>query len=823
MRTVLQKSVLVVLCVFMELCCASAQLVEEKTEAARKAEKELLDLVGKKKVSLDFDNASLEYIIQSLKDQTGINMIIAPNVKASDLKLTAHLKDVSLATALKCLLSYEGLDYWATEQTLVIATRTAAFRRRLETRVYDISDLLFTPRDFHPNGDSMFLEDSCYNNEPCSPYSADSIVQLVRTVTEQFVWLEDECMVELRGRNLFVRHLPEVHARIEYFLDDLRREREFQIRIVGHLVELDAATVLEIAEKKGIALSQSEAEKLLDSARKKGKVLESFVVNCFNGQRNGISSGKTYDYLKDYDMQVAAEATVADPVPGNVFDLFRVDFHPFADATGDMVRVTTCFSVSKVETPIQAVTADAGVVQLPLVRGRAAATTLEIRNGTYAALEIGAGFSPGTSLCLLFTVRVARREKIEDKIEKQLFLERTLARKAAREKLAGVRLGVDFRSTALTEVFHYLRKNTKFNFFIANDLLRSMVADRMVLNFSSRDASLAEILDRISDFHPVRFEPVDEVIAVVSPGEVFEEPLLRRYYVGDFLQGEPNFALPEEARTLGITPGRKVFDAGAQIGAAFAAEEVTPVLSADDLVELLRSDIAPDTWDDPSVSLDYDQAVGLLVAHSVEVHERIARLIEKCRGARRRMLNLDVRFLEIPRAHLAAMLDAGGEDVLLIDEKSRRKLIETAIQGKESKLWKGFNLTCMNNQRVYACDIIRQQALVDYDVQISTKALAHDPIISTLTLGAAVEFTGTIDATGRAVKVEVNNYGGIGGSAEVVKIAGGNIQLFQAQRLHTTTTATVPDGRTLVVFTTTPAPNLPDSVFLILVRPAIVR
>ncbi len=822
MRTVLQKNLSAVMCFLAGLGCVSGQTIVEKSEAAKQAETEMLELAGKKKVSLDFDNASLEYIIQFLKEQTGINMVIAPNVDASSLKLTAHLKDVSLATALKCLLSFEELDYWAAENVLVISTWTTAFRRRLETRVHDVGDLLFAPKDFYPKEIFLYSED-LYPDDWCySHYPAEAIVELVKAAAGRLAWEAEECMAEIQEQNLFVRQLPEAHARIEYFLSDLRREREFQIRIVGHLVEMDKTTAVDIAEKKGASLSQAEAEKLLDSVQKKGKVIDSFAVNCFNGQRNGISSSKAHDYLRDYDRQVAAEAVVADPVTGSVFDLLNIDFHPFADAAGETIRLTTRFSVSKVETPIPSLTADAGVVQLPVVTGRVVATTLEVKNGTYAALEVGSGFGSGTSLALLFTIRVAKREKIEDKVAEQLFQERALARKATREKLGKARLAVDFNGAALNEVFDYLRKNTKFNFFIMNELLRSMVADEMVLTFSSKDASLAEILDRISDFHPVRFEPVDEVIAVVSPERVFEEPLLRRYYLGDFLQGESEFRLPGEARNLGLTPHMKV-SYGAAMGTAFAAEELAPVLSAEDVFHLIRSNVASDTWDNQYVSIDYVSSVGLMVTHSVEVHQRIAQLIEQFRGARRRMLNLDVRFLEIPKARIAAMLNAAKGDVLLIDEESRRKLIDAAVQGKESELWKGFNVTCMNNQKVHACDVTRKEALADYDVQISTKAPAYDPITSTLTLGAAVEFTGTIDATGQAVKLEVLNYGGVGGAEEVVRITGGELQLFEVQRLQTATTATVPDGRTLVVFTTTPAPDLPDSVFLILVRPAIVR
>ncbi|MDQ7778760.1 MAG: hypothetical protein RDV41_03495 [Planctomycetota bacterium] len=826
MRTQLCKTLLAVACVLIGLGCVSGQTVGEKTDAAQQAEKELLELAARKKVTLDFDNASLEYIVQFLKEAAGVNIIIDPCVDASALKLYAHLKDVSLATALKCLLSFEGLDYWATGQALVISTRDAAIRRRLEMRVYDVSDLVFQPDNFPQP--VQFLKPSFpwlgyeVYSEPCGP---DRLLDLIRAAAGYGTWDTEGCKAEEHGNNLFICHLPEVHAQIEYLLGDLRREREFQVRITGRVLEMDAGTANEAAAKKGAALTAADADKLLETVRKKGKVSDSFIVNCFNGQRNGTSSSQAHSYIADYDVQIAQKAVIAPPLVDVVFDALAFDFEPCVDATGEGVRLTVRSSIAKVAADTPSVTTSLGMVKLPTVKGISLATTLELANGSFAFMEAGTAPQSNATLGLLIGVHISKREQVVDKAVEQLFQDRAMAWKAAREKLSAARVSVDFKDAALTEVFDYLRKTTKFNFFIENSIRQAMIDEGMSLTLVLKDVSVLQALCIISDFYQIGYEAVDDVVALVSPDKVFEQPVSRRYYVADFLKREPDFYAPEQAKDVGVSvqEAMAVSAAGAGATATFAVEESAPLLSVDDLVELIRSNIKPESWDQPYVAIAFDSAFGLFIRHSTDVHEAVERLIGQFRGARRRMVNLDVRYLEVNKTTVAEMMMEAKGDKVLIGDESRRKLIDAALQSKNSQLWKGFNLNCMNGQRVYACDVAEQSLLAGYDCQIATEAMAYDPVVSKMRLGATVDFVGTIDAEGKGVKVEVRTYAGTAATPELVKTDAGDLQFARPQRLASAATATVPDGQTLVVFTTTPAPDLPDSVFLILVRTAIVK
>jgi hypothetical protein len=180
------------------------------------------------KVSLDFQGAELESVIDYLRDLSDLNILVDSKVREKKATVTLRVQDVSLKSALQLILRPLGCDMMFRDGVLMIMTREEVMERSLVLELYDCRDLLHPVRDFPgvdfelaPNGQGVipFREEG---EEPAEM----PIEELVRAHTGGRSWDENpRCTVSLRGGILVVRNTPEVHAEVRRLLNLLRRHK----------------------------------------------------------------------------------------------------------------------------------------------------------------------------------------------------------------------------------------------------------------------------------------------------------------------------------------------------------------------------------------------------------------------------------------------------------------------------------------------------------------------------------------------------------------------------------------------------------------------
>jgi hypothetical protein len=186
-------------------------------------------------------------------------------------------------------------------------------------RVYDVS-LLVEPVEDHPgpslealpaHGGVIFGSHA----ESEAPFQAGGLVALIRGSIEPDTWRHEAVRCEVADTTLEVVQSPAVHAEVAELLRRLRRD-------VGLVVEVDVAVWRVTAAQSRAVLAASRngsgvfpaggATAALAAA--KASALDRATVVLRSGQRAHASTVRTRSYLGDFDVEVAQEAQLADPV-----------------------------------------------------------------------------------------------------------------------------------------------------------------------------------------------------------------------------------------------------------------------------------------------------------------------------------------------------------------------------------------------------------------------------------------------------------------------------------------------------------------------------
>lgn len=312
-----------------------------------------------KKVSVDLIGTPLPRALETIGRELDLNIVIAPqfsgqldkslvNLTIDDLPADKALNLVGLATQ---------TDWFILEGVVMVAPEDHVRSRRVETRVYDINELLESvPNYVGPDlsidgtlsntnsGGSAAGQSESYGggggsglfgggkrdigeDTPSRQELVDQIRNLITTtVGEPNHWLDAEStLTELNG-NLIVNTTPEEHAQIKKLLNQLSASRgrmivsEGQFFVVprgvidaldGDLI-MDGAGYAELMKKLG-----------RDAAPNTRRIASGRTI-CFNGQRVYVYAGGEQAILSDIEPipdTSGVDPTVSVAHSGAVFDI----------------------------------------------------------------------------------------------------------------------------------------------------------------------------------------------------------------------------------------------------------------------------------------------------------------------------------------------------------------------------------------------------------------------------------------------------------------------------------------------------------------------
>ena len=150
----------------------------------------------------------------------------------------------------------------------------------------------------------------------------------------------------------------------------------------------------------------------------------------------------------------------------------------------------------------------------------------------------------------------------------------------------------------------------------------------------------------------------------------------------------------------------------------FELEDLEPMAfyEIDALVDMIRENVAPESWDELR-SASIEQARGILmIRHTPAVHERIAALLDELRKKAASLVNVEVQVVHLSDASLRSIL--GGESAAILTPAAEARL-KSVLGADDTTVVRSGSVACTNSQRVSLTDTGRVSYVQDYDVEIA--------------------------------------------------------------------------------------------------------
>ncbi|HKS16103.1 MAG TPA: hypothetical protein VJU16_02265 [Planctomycetota bacterium] len=197
--------------------------------------------------------------------------------------------------------------------------------------------------------------------------------------------------------------------------------------------------------------------------------------------------------------------------------------------------------------------------------------------------------------------------------------------KRIKDKLATIKITLDFKDARLEEVIAYFQEFSGLNFHLDPDA-RAKDGEETKVTIKLKDVTLKTALKLVLNPRDLGCVYKDGVIVVATKAKLGTQTVTRVYDVRDLLFRLRDFAGPRVELTV---PG----GAGAALaGASFTLEEEPKgELTEEFLTDLIKTNTGERSWDDNSAA-SVSQINGLLViSQSKPVHEEIRRLLDLLR------------------------------------------------------------------------------------------------------------------------------------------------------------------------------------------------
>ena len=335
-----------------------ADLGEETEEPWVQVLRDRLDEV----VTVNFEDTPLEDAIAFLRNQTGVNFIIANEIYEEDPPpITLRATNMKLRTALKWILEVTDLKMAIRNEAVFISTED--IQGDIILRMYDISDLTSPVRDFPglelaynaagtEGGGASLFADAGFDDGGDEGIDPEEIADFIQESVAVDSWEEDGVGITARsGGTLFVSQTSEIHELIGELLENLRNQQSLQVHLQIRLLDVTKGFFEEIGVDWTIANDNQDAEFLGSSnndlpprrtqngfdaqttglfythdlnfdgsfdlpqvnalliaaeSENDGQVLEAPEITCFNGQRANATFVNQFAYIFDYDVQTGS-------------------------------------------------------------------------------------------------------------------------------------------------------------------------------------------------------------------------------------------------------------------------------------------------------------------------------------------------------------------------------------------------------------------------------------------------------------------------------------------------------------------------------------
>lgn len=237
--------------------------------------------------------------------------------------------------------------------------------------------------------------------EPAPRFDIDGLCDLIRETVDSESWdgVEGSDVMPVNWR-LHVSTVPRVHREVRFFLDWCRKVSDRWVSVDVVAVPVEPGD-LEMLASRPRALEEQEARRLL--ARPPLGVAR---LLCHDARAQVAASGRHVTYVRDYDVEIARDSSIGDPIPESVFSGCKAEVIPCLDDGAEGAVLHCRLELTRVHEPHRKHATRHGEIDLPDL------DLTRLETSFWAPLDrtvVAGGCSAGPNPCLfLVTARRLR-------------------------------------------------------------------------------------------------------------------------------------------------------------------------------------------------------------------------------------------------------------------------------------------------------------------------------------------------------------------------------------------------------------------------------
>jgi len=180
------------------------------------------------KVTLDFQNAPIDQVVDYLREISGMNIFVDTKVRDKNLVVSLKVTEISLRSIFGLILKPHNCDILFKDGVLQLMTKEDVADKTMKMEIYDCRDILYPITNFpgidldlNANGPGVVIQPDAGDAGSEIP-----IEEMVRAHTGGRSWEENQKAVcKMQNGLLVIKNTPEVHKQVRRLLDLLRANK----------------------------------------------------------------------------------------------------------------------------------------------------------------------------------------------------------------------------------------------------------------------------------------------------------------------------------------------------------------------------------------------------------------------------------------------------------------------------------------------------------------------------------------------------------------------------------------------------------------------
>lgn len=202
------------------------------------------------KISVNFEDVSIEDAILFLRQTTGTTIILAPDVTAVP-PVKFKIENMSFREVIKWILEGSSLKMALQNEAIYISSQPIV--GAIALRMYDVTDLMSPVQDFPgkelaisgaggggaSGGGAFNLFKADAAKPDAGGSTPDELIKFIKDNIAKTTWETPGMGIDMRGGStLFVSQTPETHALVEQLLASMRNTQSLQVNISVRILDV---------------------------------------------------------------------------------------------------------------------------------------------------------------------------------------------------------------------------------------------------------------------------------------------------------------------------------------------------------------------------------------------------------------------------------------------------------------------------------------------------------------------------------------------------------------------------------------------------------